>query len=1035
MLGPMEAVDGGCPVALPGGRARVVLAVLALHPGRPVSVARLTDTAWDAKPPATARAQVQAMVSTLRRALAAGDPSGPTLIDTQGAGYRLCADAVETDLGMFQRLVREGRAAAAGQRPAEAAPRLRAALGLWRGPAFDGLPSEPLQAEAARLAEDRLAVLEECLDLELSIGARPDLVAEIRAVVHAHPLRESAYRLLMLALHRAGRTAEALAVFQDARRVLAAELGVEPGAALQQLHQRMLTEDPALLPVATIDPATAAVPPAGPTPAPVRAPLFGRDAELADLQELLAGRRLVTLVGPPGVGKTRLALAAAEAVAVGVRDGVWPVELDAVTDPGLVPAAVAAALGLPAGPGRPLLDAVAAGLATRDTLLVLDNCEHVLEACADLVDSLLTRCRGLRVLATSREPLAVPGETVRLVEPLDLPATDCAEEVLRSAAGRMLADRAAAQVPAFAVTAATAPPVARICRATEGLPLALELVAAQLRTLPVAEVAARLDQQLELLARRRARPARHASLRSAIEWSHRLLTEEERDVFARLSVFAGGFTAEAARAVLGGRDAQEQDTQGQDVDGHGAGAGRVGPVLRDLVDRSLLVAEPDADPARYRLLSAVREFAAERLAAADADRPEKVRRRHAGYYRDFAARVEERVSDGSDVRLRAALRRDLPNLRACLDWALGSREPATAEAALAASVPSHPVPDRPMPGDLQPGDLLPGDLLLGADLVGATAWLWAALPREGLHWVGRALARLAPPLPPEASRRVQYAAGMISFGVDLNDSASRLAEAARLAEGCGDARLRLEALAQLSVVRCLQGRAAEAVAIAEAVLPPVLEHGTRSAGAQVRTALAIAHCGLGELDRARAQLDLAEEVLVAAGATTPTAVARWAQAEVAYYAGDAARAVVLSEAALRDTAGADDLFALVCRRSQHARNLGAAGDRRAGARWLAAVLRECLEAGLWMPAVDALTTAARQEADAGRPERAALLLGGVEPLRERTGRHPAPVELPSLHALRQRLRAGMSDAEHEHAHESGAIMTAEELIRYALAEP
>ncbi|MFI9329431.1 AfsR/SARP family transcriptional regulator [Kitasatospora sp. NPDC052868] len=1039
MLGPLEAAVGDRPVALPGGRARILLAVLAVQLGRSVSVEQLTAAAWGPEPPATARAQVQAMVSALRRALGAGGPGRAAAIETREAGYRLSADAVDTDLGRFERLVLDGRAAAAGRRPAEAVQRLRAALALWRGPAFDGLASEPLQAEAARLAEGRVEVLEECLDLELALGPRPDLVAEVRAVVRAHPLRESAYRLLMLALYRAGRAAEALSAFQDARRVLSAELGVEPGAALQELHRLILTEDPGLPPAAAAvrAPGPAPDPAPGPAPvrsavvrsAPVRAPLFGRDAEVAELAALLATRRLVTLVGPPGVGKTSLALAVAQRAGdesgcgsggdggsgdgggsarasgggcggghgCGIGGGARPVELDAVDEPELVPAAVAAALGLPAGPGRPILDALSAGLAAHDALLVLDNCEHVLEACADLADALLSRCRGLRILATSREPLAIPGESVRTVGPLEVPARDSPEEVLRSAAGRMLVDRAVAQVPSFAVTARTAPSAARICRATEGLPLALELAAAQLRTLPSATVAARLDRQLQVLARRRARPARHNSLRSAIGWSHRLLTEEEQYVFARLSVFAGGFTEQAALAVACGGDS-------------GGGPG-VGAVLRDLVERSLVVAEHDGDAVRYRLLGAVREFAAEQLAAertaehraADGGARAQALRRHAAHYCELCVRVGQGAGDGSDVGLRTELRRELPNLRAALEWALGS------------------------------GARAPGDPALGADLVGAMAWLWADLPREGLYWVRRALERLDPPAPPEARRQVLYAAGMISFSIDLNHSASMLAEAARLAEGCGDVPLWLEALAQLSVVRCLQGRAAEGAAIAAGVLAPVLRHGTRQAVAQLRTAVAITHCALGDTAAAGAELARAEEVLAACGARTPLAAVRWARAETAYYGGDPARAAALSGAALRDTAVAGDLFAAVCHRAQHARNLHAAGDPRTAARWLAASLRGCLEAGLWMPVVDALTTAARQEAGAGRPERAVVVLAGAQALRERTGRHPAPVELPLLRALHERLRGQVGEADHAHALRSGAAMGVEEVVRYALA--
>ncbi|KJY28182.1 hypothetical protein [Streptomyces sp. NRRL S-495] len=385
------------------------------------------------------------------------------------------------------------------------------------------------------------------------------------------------------------------------------------------------------------------------------------------------------------------------------------------------------------------------------------------------------------------------------------------------------------------------------------------------------------------------------------------------------------------------------------------------------------------------------------------DAPDRALRRHAEHYRAVGARVEEGAADGTDITLRASLRLDLPNLRAGLDWSLGS------------------------------GDRPAGDPVLGADLVGATAWLWGALPREGLHWVGRALARLEQAAPPEASRHVRYAAGMISFSIDLNASGDLLAEAARLAESCDDVPLQLEALAQLSVVRCLQGRAVEAVAITDGVLPPVLQYGSEVAAARMRTATAIAQLGAGHLDRAAEQLALAEEVLAAVGARTPLAASHWARAEVAFYGGDPAGAVLLAEASLRHTTGTDDLFALVCRRSHHARSLHAVGARRESAHRLAAVLRDCLEAGLWMPAVDALVTAARHEADAGRPDRAAVLLAGVRPLRDRTGRHPAPVELPLHRTLDEQLRTVLPAPAHADATRRGTAMTAEALIGYALS--
>ncbi|WP_086571480.1 BTAD domain-containing putative transcriptional regulator [Streptomyces alboverticillatus] len=922
VLGPLEVLAEGRPLALPAGRARIVLAVLALHAGRTVSVDRLIEAAWGEDSPATARAQVQALVSALRRALAVADPRSQA-IETHNGGYALRADGVRTDLASFTGRIRQGRAVAAAGRHGEAVGLFRAALALWRGPAFGGFSSRLLEAEAAQCEEIRLAVLEECIGVELDLGLptpNMDLMTELRAITVAHPLRESAQRLRMIALHRAGRPAEALTAFHEARRALADELGVEPGPALRALYQQILTEDPGLAPEGADRPRQAGS-------LASRCTLFGRERDITGLVGLVLERRMVTLVGPPGVGKTQLALAGATKAAGRLSDGVYVVELDAVTGPELVPSAVAGALGIPAGPGRPVMDALCGALAPRHALLVLDNCEHLLDACAELADLLLTRCPRLHILATSREALALPDEVIQPVGPLDVPPEDTMEAVLRSPAGQMFLDRVAARRPGFAMTdEAQAELVARICRAVEGLPLAVELVAAQLRTYALAEVAARLPQQMRSLSRRRATPDRHRSLEAAIAWSHRLLSPGEQRVFARLSAFSGGFTLAAAQAVAA-------DVPAATVQPHTPPhAAAVDTTVRDLVDRSLLQASPEDEPTRYRLLEPIREFAREQLTLHD-EGP-AIRSRHAAYFREMAEHVQlsdDAPGDGRNgaehrsIRLRRSLRRELPNLRAGLDWSFG-----------------------------------PGDLDDGLRLVGAMSWIWVGLPGEGLQWVERALTRLGS-APPTVRPQVLYAAGLIHLSTDL----------------------------------------------------------TRAAA-------------LGDLSVAAHHLELAEGVLAAHEDREALATVRWAQAELAYYRGDPHSAAALSAAALRDTAVGHDLFATVCRRAQHARNLQAAGDLATSARLLRTVLRACLDKGLWMPAVDALITAARQEADRGHPTRAVTLLSAANTLRATTGRHPAPVEHPVLRALVGRLQERLAAGEHSEAEKHGSAMTAEQAIRHAL---
>ncbi|MFJ4320647.1 AfsR/SARP family transcriptional regulator [Streptomyces lavendulae] len=977
LLGQLELMDRDHrPVPLPAGRVRIVLAVLALHAGHTVSAERLAEAAWGDALPTTARAQVQALVSTLRRALAKGGAT-PQPVETHAAGYRLATGALHCDLRQFTEHVERGREAAAARRPGETVRQLRSALALCRGPAFDGLPSAFLEAEAVRWEETRVGVLEECLEIELRLAPRPDLIAELRALITAHPLRESAHQLLMLGLHRAGRSAEALTAFDTARQTLVAELGVDPGPALTALRQRILTNDPAL-----------------PSVDAVRVALFGRDADLAAAAALVTERRLVTLVGPPGVGKTQLALAvAAHAARHGLPDGVWTVELDAVTSASLVPAAVAAALGISAGPDRPLVDTLTAALADRKALVILDNCEHVLDACGQLAHLLATRCPGLRVLATSREPLAVAGEVVRLVEPLTVPAGNTLQDVRDAASGQMFLDRTAAQPPGLELTPHTAPHIARICRAVEGLPLALELVVAQLRLMSVAELADRIHRQLDVLARRRSTPDRHRSLEAAIDWSHRLLSEAEQRVLARLSVFAGGFTAAAAQAVV-------TDTADASEESVTAPAASTQAQLRDLVERSLIVSAPSGagGVTRFRLLEPVREFAAQRLQ----ERGEEwaVRARHAAHFRTLAEQVHQDGTGrmaGRTSELKRQVRQELSNVRAALDWSLGS-----------------------------------GDLAVGIDLVGTMSWLWVGLPREGGDWVNRVLTRLQD-APPATHPRALLAAGLIAHSTEVAESAALLVRAASLAEETGDAGTQLEALAQLSVARLLQGRAAEAVHIGESVLAAVLEFGTEFQAAQARNAAGLARCGVGDLSRAAEHLASAAEVFVRTGARDELAMTRWAQAEVAYYAGEPAEAVRLSAAALRDTATGDDLFATVCRHAQHGRDLYTAGAVPRGTAHLHRALRHCLDEGLWMPAVDALTTAARIEADSARPERAVALLSAVSSLRASTGREPTPVELPHVRALARQLLDRPDPERYTAAQKHGGAMSAEQAVQFALA--
>ena len=651
VLGPVEAWRGDQAVAVGGPRVRALLAMLLLEAGGVVATDRLIDGLYGDAPPAGAANALQSQVSRLRRGL--GEPG---LVEGTAAGYRLAVPREDVDVHRFERLVRDARGDAAV---------LREALGLWRGPALAGITAPFAAAQAARLEEARAAAVEACAEAEIAAGEYAGALRDLPELLAAHPLRERARGLLMRALHGAGRQAEALELYEETRRLLADELGADPSPELARVHLDILRGG-------TGGPGGGTGPVAAP-PAQLTS-FVGRETELGLVRKMLAEGRLVTLLGPGGAGKTRLAVEAAAR-----EEGeVCFVDLSPVGDAAEVPKAVLSALGVrentiregahPEGANRPggrhpaEMERLVAALAGRRMLIVLDNCEHLVEAAARLARRLLGALPALRVLATSREALGVTGEALRPVPPLELPpgGTD-AHEAAAYAAVRLFADRAAAVRPGFAVTPANAAAVVRICSALDGLPLAIELAAARLRSLPVEEVARRLDDRFRLLSRgdRTAAP-RHQTLRAVVEWSWDLLDEDERTLARRLTVFSGGATLEAAEAVCG-MAADAGTGTGVDID----------DLLAGLVEKSLL----QTDGTRYRMLSTVQAFCAERLA--EAGEEERFARAHTAYFLDLARRADPELRGAAQLEWLARLAADHANLHAALRRAVRS-DPVTA---------------------------------------------------------------------------------------------------------------------------------------------------------------------------------------------------------------------------------------------------------------------------------------------------------------------------------------------------------------------
>ncbi|WP_246150857.1 BTAD domain-containing putative transcriptional regulator [Streptomyces qinzhouensis] len=636
------AGDGGA-VRVPELKVRTLLAALLVDPGRPVAAHRLIDDLWGDETPGNPQRALQAKVSQLRRVLAEAVPGGRELLVSRAPGYQLVPGEGALDAAVFRTLAARARRT---PDPAVRAGLLERALAVWRGPAFADFAGEPFaRAAAARWEEERLLVVEDRAEARLALGDHAALAAELAEPVTAHPLRERLRAAQLRALYASGRQAEALDGYASLRRALSEGLGVDPGPELVALHTAMLRQDPALDTPRAVAPEIPAEPPADASgPSRALAPigrLVGREAAVAEVAGLLASRRLVTLTGPGGVGKTRLALTVAARLGDRFPDGVRLVELaGAGGEPAEV---VAAELGLRddgvwgvRSPGPPA-ERLAAALSGRRMLLLLDNCEQVVDRAAALVELLLRRAPGLVVLTTSREPLALAPETLWPVPPLD-----------PDAAVRLFVERASAGAPGFRLDDGNRSAVAAVVRRLDGLPLALELAATRVRTLGVHRLPGLLDDRFRVLrAGRRDAPARQRTLRAVIDWSWELLSEPERVVLRRLSPHPDGYTLEAAEAVCAGDGIDPAD---------------VLDLLAGLVDRSLVQMVGDGE--RYRLLESVAAYCLERLR--ESGEPAAVRTRHLDYGVRLAEAAAPRLHGPGQWEQLTALDAENGNLR----WAV-----------------------------------------------------------------------------------------------------------------------------------------------------------------------------------------------------------------------------------------------------------------------------------------------------------------------------------------------------------------------------
>ena len=767
-MGPVEAVQDDNQIPLGAPKQRALVAVLLLNANEVIARERLIDALWAGNPPRAAVQSLQVYVHGLRQAL------GADRIETRGTGYRLRLDPGELDYERFERLVEGASQALATERPADAAEDLRAAVGLWRGSPLADLSGEVVaETEAPRLDDRRVHAVELLHDAELALGRHDDLLPELERSIAEEPYRERFRAQHVLALYRSGRQTDALEAYRAARDVLVEELGIDPGPELQELERLILRHDPSL-----------AAPPA-PEPAQVQlpvppTPLVGRQLEVAAVTALLrrAEVRLLTLTGAGGTGKTRLAIAVAAEFGRELRDGAVFVDLAPVREPALLAPTIARALGIAEGTSPE--DALKEHLHDKSMLLLLDNLEQLTRG-TELIAKLVGAAPRLLVLATSRSPLRLAAEHEYPVPPLELPqqgGNASFEELATNESIRLFVARARAVDPAFELNEENVRVVGRICERLDGLPLAIELAAARSKLLSPETMSRRLDQSLDLLTGgARDLPARQQTLRSTLEWSHELLGDAERTLFARLAVFPGSWTLEASEAVCADG---ELDVLG---------------VLSALVDENLVrrLGPADLEP-RFAMLETIREYASELLESSG--EANVFRRRHAEHVLEIAEEASAAIYAGDNAESSyARLEQEHDNLRAALAWAAGA-----------------------------------GELDLEVRLAMAARWFWVVRGylTEGRGYFDRLLLRTVDADKPLRAR-VVLNAGTFPFRLGDLDVAQELwEEGLELSRELGDTAEVGRAIAELGGVAIAKGDLDRASALYEESVPVFREQGNQS---------------------------------------------------------------------------------------------------------------------------------------------------------------------------------------------------------------
>lgn len=854
ILGPVELHDARGQLRIGGPKDRLLLVRLALSARRMVTADALIEGLWahGERPEDPANA-LQVKVSRLRKVI------GPARLETRSPGYVLQVDDADVDAIAFRQLAEAGRAARRQGAQEEALAAFNRALALWRGPALRDVSDDyVVETERMRLEEERVDVIEERIETELAMGRHGAVLSDLQARVREHPLRERLWAQLMTALYREGRQADALQAFADVRGTLVEQLGVEPGPELTELQRRILAHDPDLFRPADAQPAIRPVP-GEPSRGNVREPrtsFVGRDTELAMVASQLERVRLLTLTGPGGVGKSRIAVETGRRLPDRFPNGVWITDLTDARDFEGVVNAMAAAAGvrdvddplLAVGTTVGLIERLTARFSRGDTLLILDHCEHVLPAAADAVEAFLGSCPSIRVLAASREPLRVEGEFELRVAPLSAPD-----------AVALFVDRARALRPSFSLLGDDGSIVTGICRRLDNIPLAVELAAARVKVLPLDQIASRLEDRFGLLVSGTRRPRRQQALRATVDWSYDLLTAEERVAFEQLSVFKGGGSYEAVEELCAVDGLDRSD---------------VLDVISRLVDKSMLIADVRSnEPARYSMLETLRQYGLEKLA--ESGRLDDVRARHARIFLRRAEAAEPSLRGPEQAPWLTAVQLDEENYLAALDWAIAT-----------------------------------GAVELGLRLGIALGWYWYLAGRQ--REARRRLAALLrhSEAPPALRARALGVAGLLAEGVhDLADALTLTEEALTLATGAGHDFVLAMVTAQRGQVLGRVGRTQPAFDALHSAISAFVALDARWEIGASKLALGYNHLREGDLEAAEREIAAAHERFDVVGDRWSSIRSLIGLASVAEAARgpDAARSYMVKAVSVARNAGLDDV--------------------------------------------------------------------------------------------------------------------------------